>query len=65
MSVVIGNLELDGRPIGQMVAAEKKFKTGSVGFYGSGKVVIGDKRYQTSLMLVEIGSKPEAPGKKK
>lgn len=36
------------------------FKTGSKGFYAGGKVTIDGKRYQTSLSIVEIGSKPKA-----
>lgn len=42
------------------------FSTGSVGFRGQGKVVEGDKRYQVSVMAVEIGSgngKGKARGK--
>lgn len=37
--------------------AEKKFKTGSRGYYGFGKMEISGKRYQANLMLIEIGSK--------
>jgi hypothetical protein len=40
-------------------AAEKLFKTGSKGFYGMGKIQIGEKRYQVQIQLVEIGSKPK------
>jgi len=35
----------------------KKFSTGSVGFYGQGKGMFNDKRYQISVIVVEIGSK--------
>lgn len=41
------------------IVSPKQFKTGSVGFYTNGKVEMGGRRYQFSLMLVEIGSKPE------
>jgi len=35
------------------------FKTGSRGFFGMGKIQIGEKRYQVQVQLVEIGSKPK------
>ena len=42
-----------------LVADERQFKTGSRGFYGSGKVTLTNgKRYQVSVNVVEIGSKP-------
>jgi hypothetical protein len=41
-------------------AVEKLFKTGSRGFFGMGKIQIGEKRYQVQVQLVEIGSKPKA-----
>jgi hypothetical protein len=42
-----------------MTAAEKVFKTGSRGYFGMGKIQIGEKRYQVQVQLVEIGSKPK------
>jgi hypothetical protein len=42
---------------------EKVFSTGSRGFWVGGKIQIGDKRYQMSGNLVEIGSKPTATKK--
>ncbi len=36
---------------------EKKFKTGSVGYWASQKVEISGKRYQGQFQLVEVGSK--------
>ena len=45
--------------VGELVAAEKLFKTGSRGFFGMGKIQIGEKRYQVQVQLVEIGSKPK------
>lgn len=45
--------------IGEILAPAKAFKTGSRGFYGMGKVQIGDKRYQVQIQMVEIGSKPK------
>jgi len=48
--------------VGMLPAAEKVFKTGSKGFYGMGKIQIGEKRYQVQIQLVEIGSKPKGEG---
>ena len=48
--------------VGMLTAAEKLFKTGSRGFFGMGKIQIGEKRYQVQVQLVEIGSKPKTDG---
>lgn len=48
--------------VGMLPATEKVFKTGSRGFYGMGKIQIGEKRYQVQIQMVEIGSKPKADG---
>jgi len=45
--------------VGMLTAVEKVFKTGSRGFFGMGKIQIGEKRYQVQVQLVEIGSKPK------
>ena len=45
------NLEERGR--------EHPFSSGSIGYYGSGKLSFNDKKYQVSVTLVEIGSKPQ------
>jgi hypothetical protein len=37
---------------------EKKFSTGSLGYFASQKVEINGKRYQCQFQLVQIGSKP-------
>ena len=37
---------------------EKNYKTGSRGFYGNGKMQVGDKRYTVNIILVLVGSKP-------
>ena len=42
-------------------AYTKTFSTGSRGYHTSGKIILGDKRYQVNIMLVEIGSKPDSP----
>jgi hypothetical protein len=44
---------------------KKDFKTGSRGYYGTGKMVAGGKKYQISIQVVEIGSKPKPEGEKK
>jgi hypothetical protein len=44
---------------------KKDFKTGSKGYYGTGKMVSGGKRYQISIQVVEIGSKPKDKEEKK
>jgi len=36
---------------------EKKFSTGSVGYWATQKLEINGKRYQGQFQLVEIGSK--------
>jgi hypothetical protein len=46
--------------VGLLTADEKVFKTGSRGFFGMGKIQIGEKRYQVQVQLVEIGSKPKS-----
>lgn len=53
-------IKQDGQVVGLMMAEEKTFKTGSRGYYGNGKIAIGEKRYQVQVQLVEIGSKPKA-----
>ena len=45
--------------VGMLTVDEKQFKTGSRGYFGVGKVKIGEKRYQAQVQLVEIGSKPK------
>jgi len=45
--------------IGLLTADPKEFKTGSKGYFGMGKIQIGEKRYQVQVQLVEIGSKPK------
>lgn len=47
----------------QLVAVAKEFKSGSRGYWAGEKVVVDGKRYQVSLSIVEIGSKPSAEAK--
>ena len=49
--------DADGEVQGKFTVEPKAFKTGSKGFFGVGKVVIGGKKFQAQCMLVEIGSK--------
>jgi hypothetical protein len=53
-------IKQDNQQVGLVMAEEKVFKTGSRGFFGMGKIQIGEKRYQVQVQLVEIGSKPKA-----
>ena len=46
-----------GQVLGDVMANEKQFKTGSRGFFGMSKLQIDGKRYQMQVQLVEIGSK--------
>jgi len=51
---------IDGREVGTILLTAKDFKTGSTGFYGMGKIAIGDdaeKGYQAQVQMVRIGSK--------
>lgn len=52
-------LKENGEVVGMLTAAEKQFKTGSRGYFGMGKIQIGEKRYQVQVQIVEIGSKPK------
>ncbi|HZY40956.1 MAG TPA: hypothetical protein VFF59_03050 [Anaerolineae bacterium] len=62
MNIII-ELKTDaGQLIGLMTVPPKDFKTGSKGFFASGKVEIEGKRYQAQIQLVEIGSKPAKEG---
>jgi len=56
-------IKQDDKMVGLLMAAEKEFKTGSKGFFGTAKIQIGEKRYQVQVQLVEIGSKPKAEEK--
>jgi hypothetical protein len=42
---------------------KKDFKTGSKGYFGTGKMVAGGKKYQVQIQCVEIGSKLKAQEK--
>ncbi len=51
---------IDGEEAGAILLTAKDFKTGSSGFFGQGKIAIGDdaeKGYQVQVQMVKIGSK--------
>lgn len=61
---IVAELKDDqNRPLGLLAAMPKEFKTGSRGFFASGKITIDGKRYQVQVQLVEIGSKSAAEDK--
>jgi hypothetical protein len=51
----------DGRLWGKVIAQEKIFSSGSVGYYCNGKVENPEshERYQAGLNITLIGSKPD------
>ena len=42
-----------------LMANPCEFKTGSKGMRANGQVFLDGKKYQTNVMLIEIGSKPK------
>jgi hypothetical protein len=58
-SIVLELRTAAGESWGTIVAPAKKFKTGSVGFYASGKVTNpkNGARYQVGANIILIGSK--------
>ncbi len=60
----IANIQLNGDKQ-NFILDKKDFKTGSKGYYGTGKMVAGGKRYQISIQAVEIGSKPKGKEEEK
>jgi len=53
-----------GQIVGVLEAEPKRFKTGSKGFFGTGKMSLDGKRYQTQVQMVEVGSKNGNKAKK-
>ena len=47
------------RKITDIGLPEKKFSTGSVGYWASQKLELNGKRYQAQFQLVEIGSRQQ------
>ena len=54
--VNIATIQLEGAKQ-DFVLGKKDFKTGSCGYHGQGKMMAGGKKYQVSILCVEIGSK--------
>jgi len=52
-------LGIDGESFALSCGAERKFKSGSKGYWANGHVRIDGKDYNVSFPLVEIGSKPK------
>jgi hypothetical protein len=57
--MLIVEIKENEKVVGIVAALEKQFKTGSRGYFGMDKILIGEKRYQVQVQLVEIGSKPK------
>ncbi len=57
MNIIVELKTDSGQLIGLMTVPPKDFKTGSKGYFTSGKVEVEGKRYQVQVQLVEIGSK--------
>ena len=53
------DIKENDKVVAMLPTPEKVFKTGSRGYFGMGKIQIGEKRYQVQVQLVEIGSKPK------
>lgn len=52
---------VNGQEVGMLMLSAKTFSTGSTGFFGNGKILLGDdaeKGYQAQVQLVKIGSAP-------
>jgi len=62
--VNMSTIQLNGEKQ-NFILDKKDFKTGSRGYYGTGKMVAAGKKYQISIQVVEIGSKPKPEEKKK
>jgi hypothetical protein len=63
-NVNIASIQLNGDKQ-NFILDKKDFKTGSRGYYGTGKMVAAGKKYQISIQVVEIGSKLKQEEEKK
>jgi hypothetical protein len=57
-AVNMASIQLNGDKQ-NFILDKKDFKTGSRGYYGTGKMVAAGKKYQIGIQVVEIGSKPK------
>ncbi len=58
---------VNGEEVGSMLLNAKTFSTGSQGYFGTGKLSLGDeaeKGYQGQVQLIRIGSKEAAKAAK-
>lgn len=39
--------------------SQKEFKSGSDGYHATGKLVVGEEKYQLNILAVRCGSKPQ------
>lgn len=60
---VLATINADGENVGVMTVTSKEFKTGSKGFFASGKVSINGQLYQTQVQLVLVHSSPDSAAK--
>ncbi len=56
--VNLATIQLNGEKQ-NFILNKKNFKTGSRGYHATGKMQVGEKRYQINILCVEIGSKPK------
>jgi hypothetical protein len=54
----IATIQMNGEKQ-NFILNQKNFKTGSRGYHATGKMQVGDKKYQVNILCVEIGSKPK------
>jgi len=47
----------DGEAVGVLVLQAKTFASGKLGYFGQGKIAIGEERYQAQAQLVAIAAK--------
>jgi len=53
----------DGEVCGVLMLADKKFKTGSNGYFGNGQGYINGQKVQLQAQAVVVGSKSKSGGK--
>ena len=58
-NMVAVTMGIDGETFNLNVSAERKFNSGSKGYWANGHVRINGKDFNVSFPLVEVGSKPK------
>ena len=61
MPIIAELRTVDGRSLGVILLQDKTFRSGSVGYFGLGKLEIDGERYQIQAQAVKIGSKSQEP----